>query len=691
MVKVVAVLFLTVAFVFFGFRLYTQFVAAAASSATFQIKASSDDANEDGNTFNYNSKTLWIGNGNSATNSYLGLHFMGTTIPKGAIITSARLDLKSSKKQLVTISSLIAGELSPNSSTFSSSNPPSKRVLTTNKVAYSATIQWNTNTWYSLTDISPIVQEIINQQSWQTGNSLSLIIQGTGASGKRDYVYSRNNGSNNAPKLVITYTLPDTQAPTVPTNLSATPISPTQIDLSWTASTDNEGVTGYNIVRNEVTIATSTSTAYSDTNLSPGTYSYQVSAFDVAGNTSALSTPIDMPTLDDQPPTAPADLSATSISPTEVDLSWTASNDNLAVLGYNILRDGVKIGTSNIPSYPDNSVWGNTTYAYQVSAFDVAGNTSALSSTASATTPTPITYRTCQNNACVIVGGTGTDSCSVDTDCAPPPPPPPPPGNVKVLCDGQSFSNWGSIAPITIGDNPDDTNPDIQKIIRNCTFVNPVGVASYQAAVRIKQGNNILIENSRFENIRTLIPDDGVFAISMGGANPIDNVVIRGNFFKDIGADAIQPGPNGPEIRNIKIENNEFVGSEEVGENAVDIKGVYGPIYVTNNKMHGFRPCQSSKTNPPGTQDCTGSNGPAIVIHTGSTGFVPTDIYVTGNDIYDSTIGFNMSNGNHVLFQNNLVYDNLEYGVNYSGGDLTLSGNTYTNNPTNCLGISPCQ
>jgi len=85
---------------------------------------------------------------------------------------------------------------------------------------------------------------------------------------------------------------PDTQPPSVPTNLTATPISQTRIDLGWTASTDNVGVTGYKVYRNGSQIGTSTSTAYSDTTCSPNTtYTYTVSAYDAAGNESGQSAP----------------------------------------------------------------------------------------------------------------------------------------------------------------------------------------------------------------------------------------------------------------------------------------------------------------------------------------------------------------------------------------------------------------
>ncbi|MEW6215298.1 MAG: S8 family serine peptidase, partial [Nitrospirota bacterium] len=82
----------------------------------------------------------------------------------------------------------------------------------------------------------------------------------------------------------------DTIPPSVPTGLTATAVSSTQIDLSWTASTDNVGVLGYNIYRNGEFLKSVTSTSASDKDLSPSTtYCYTVSAYDAAGNESGQS------------------------------------------------------------------------------------------------------------------------------------------------------------------------------------------------------------------------------------------------------------------------------------------------------------------------------------------------------------------------------------------------------------------
>ena len=83
----------------------------------------------------------------------------------------------------------------------------------------------------------------------------------------------------------------DTTPPTVPASIAAVSTSASQVDLSWAASSDNVGVTGYRIFRNGSQISTSTSLQYSDTGLtSSTTYVYTVTAIDGAGNTSLQST-----------------------------------------------------------------------------------------------------------------------------------------------------------------------------------------------------------------------------------------------------------------------------------------------------------------------------------------------------------------------------------------------------------------
>src|SRR5581483_11126528 len=230
--------------------------------------------------------------------------------------------------------------------------------------------------------------------------------------------------------------------------------------------------------------------------------------------------------------------------------------------------------------------------------------------------------------------------------------------SVLVLCDGKVLDGY-TIRPVVLKEGV-ALDPTVQKVIRNCTFKNAA-----LPAIAIWSAKNVLIEGNTFENIRSHQAGIGVHAINIPCRVPcaIDNVVIRNNTFRSIGADGIQLGEESRTIANVWIEGNQFEGSEDVGENAIDIKGVNGPIYVRDNLMHGFRPCQSPKSNPPGTQDCTGSNGTAMVIHTGTSG-APNNVTVENNDFYDSTRGLEVSTGSsNIIIRGNRIYNNLSLGL----------------------------
>ena len=203
----------------------------------------------------------------------------------------------------------------------------------------------------------------------------------------------------------------DTQAPSTPGSASATAVSSTEIDLTWSASTDNVGVTGYLVERctgsgcaNFAQIATPTGTSYADTGRSASTtYTYRVRAQDAAANLSGYSNTTDAATSssgggggsDTQPPTAPSGLTAAAYSGSEILLTWTASTDNVGVTGYQIERclgssctTFAQIATPTATTLLDSGLSMSTTYTYRVRAVDAAGNPSDYSSTVSGTTTT---------------------------------------------------------------------------------------------------------------------------------------------------------------------------------------------------------------------------------------------------------------------------------------------------------------
>lgn len=85
-------------------------------------------------------------------------------------------------------------------------------------------------------------------------------------------------------------------------------------------------------------------------------------------------------------PSVPTGLSATAVSSNQIDLSWNASTDNVAVTGYRIYRDNAFVGSASGLTYSDTGLSASTLYSYVVSAIDAASNESARSSTSTATT-----------------------------------------------------------------------------------------------------------------------------------------------------------------------------------------------------------------------------------------------------------------------------------------------------------------
>src|SRR5436189_1323560 len=112
-----------------------------------------------------------------------------------------------------------------------------------------------------------------------------------------------SNGTGNTPA--------DTTSPSPPAGLTGAAAGSTGANLSWSASTDNVGVTGYIVRRNGVQVATPVTTSFADTGLSAATtYSYTVAARDAAGNISPNSTSVSITTAAPPPPTTPSVVTA---------------------------------------------------------------------------------------------------------------------------------------------------------------------------------------------------------------------------------------------------------------------------------------------------------------------------------------------------------------------------------------------
>ncbi|WP_258171283.1 fibronectin type III domain-containing protein [Paenibacillus sp. R14(2021)] len=206
----------------------------------------------------------------------------------------------------------------------------------------------------------------------------------------------------------------DTQAPTAPTNLSSPSKTSTSVNLSWTASTDNIGVTGYDIYNGSTLAGTVTSgTAFTVSGLTANTaYSFTVKAKDAAGNVSLASNALSVTTntsSDTQAPTVPSSLTSPSKTSTSVNLSWTASTDNIGVAGYDIYNGSTLVGsTTSATTFTVSGLSASTAYSFTVKAKDAAGNVSAASNSVSVTTDAASTanwvFCAGENNTCSFTG-----------------------------------------------------------------------------------------------------------------------------------------------------------------------------------------------------------------------------------------------------------------------------------------------
>lgn len=185
-------------------------------------------------------------------------------------------------------------------------------------------------------------------------------------------------------------TTPDLTAPTVPAALEAVPRSDVAVELRWGDSSDEVGVTGYEVRRGDRVLGSvASSGTFAESGLHPATrYCYEVRAHDAAGNRSepaqACATTPDL-----TPPTKPMRAGASAISSTQVFVAWDPSTDDVGVKGYELLRDGEVVATTAGTRTRIRGLRPTQSVCFMVRAFDEAGNRSPLAGPACATTSDP--------------------------------------------------------------------------------------------------------------------------------------------------------------------------------------------------------------------------------------------------------------------------------------------------------------
>ena len=202
------------------------------------------------------------------------------------------------------------------------------------------------------------------------------------------YLATRIWGGESAEDVWGNYTSSDTEAPTTPTNVIANNETSSTVDLSWTAATDNIGVTQYRIYIDAVLTAQTTETNFQATGLEPGTsYDIQIEARDRINNKSEKSNLITATTTaDTTAPSVPTNITASNISGTGLKINWDAATDDTAVTAYTIFVNSIQTATTSELSYTLTGLTPSTTYQIAVSAKDAATNESARSNAVAITT-----------------------------------------------------------------------------------------------------------------------------------------------------------------------------------------------------------------------------------------------------------------------------------------------------------------
>jgi len=215
----------------------------------------------------------------------------------------------------------------------------------------------------------------------------------------RAYAHNDNPDSDAAQTASLSYggdctfTVPgDVPLPAAPGGLTATAISQTQIDLSWTDNSTDE--TGFRIFRDGVELTPSPKvganvTTFSDTGVTCGTtYTYTVKAVNADGDSAGVTATATTFACTVTIPAAPGGLTATAVSQTQINLLWTDNSSNET--GFRLFRNGVELTPSpkvgaNVTTFSDTGVVCGTTYTYEVKATNASGDSAGV--TATATTP----------------------------------------------------------------------------------------------------------------------------------------------------------------------------------------------------------------------------------------------------------------------------------------------------------------
>jgi hypothetical protein len=287
---------------------------AGTVTATYVVAAGNDDVNEDGTAYAPTGSTVWLGTGETTGAGYLGLRFTGVTIPAGATVTAAHLEVDSSGTHWNALEFEQGVEASGNSAPFSPTARPSQRPLLPGRVSHASDVEWGNGARIALEDIGGLVQAAVQQPGW-AGQALTVVVRGTGGAWSRKEVKSAEGGAATAPRLVVTYAVGGgggNQAPQI-TTAQATPVSggaPLAVSFTGAATDPEGGALTYTWTFGDGTTGTGATATHT---YAAGTYTATLTVSD--GSLSATSAPL---TITATAPATPT-LAIGDVSVTETD------------------------------------------------------------------------------------------------------------------------------------------------------------------------------------------------------------------------------------------------------------------------------------------------------------------------------------------------------------------------------------
>lgn len=364
------------------------------------------------------------------------------------------------------------------------------------------------------------------------------------------------------------------------------------------------------------------------------------------------------PTPDTTNPTAPTSLGVTAVSDSQIDLTWSASTDNVGVTGYKIYRNGTQAGTSATTFYSDEGLTASTTYTYTISAYDAAENNSDMSNIISATTKD------------TVLPPPPTDDCTRTT----------------MLCvddTSGATQEYPTIQGAASVARPGDT-----VLVHEGTY------AGFQVTTSGTQAIPIIFQTSGTVTINTGGPTGDGIRLENASYITLDGFHIENVLARCIAARGATPTIP---MKGITIKNNICVNSttegfylSELNDSLIEQNTITNSGNGIGSRNHGIYLANAGSDNTTiRGNTITQSSGESIHVNGDIT--VGGDGIVSGLTIEQNTLSGGIYNGlsfdgvQDSVIQNNLVYGNSRhalrgYDADAAGGpkNLKIINNTFT-------------